>query len=133
MKQRLMLLPILCILASSACATNPPPTLDPTAKRIWQANEAAVIIGTAQHVAIGLNHIQVCDPAPCHPLLSNHNTGIVVDAATDALTTLRGVPDGWKATVQAALDRIKIRLDAAGLTKFTPYLTAASSALALIG
>jgi hypothetical protein len=65
-------------------------------------------------------------------LLSDRNTGIVVDAVTDGLTTLRALPAGWKATTVAVLDRIQIRLDAAGLTKFTPYLTAGRSALALL-
>lgn len=124
---------VLLLMLAPACAGNAPPTLSPTGVRLWQANEAVVIIGTAQHAAIELNKVQVCDPMPCHPLLSDHNTGIVVDAATDALTTLRAVPTGWKATTQAAIERIKTRLDAAGLTKFTPYLTAASAALALIG
>jgi len=120
------------LLLLAGCA-HPPPTLDPAGVRIWQANEALVIIGTAQRAAIELNKVQVCDPLPCHPLLSDHNTGIIVDAALDGLTAVHTLPAGWKATTQAVIERIKIRLDAAGLSKFTPYLTAASSALALIG
>lgn len=99
------------------------------------AKQAAVAIGTAQHAAIELNKIQTCDqaqPPACHPLLSDHNTGIVVDAVTDALTTMRAIPDGWKATADAAIVRIEGRLDAAGKEQFNGYLEAARVALKAI-
>ena len=115
------------------CATlTPPPNLDPAVVPIWQANEAVVIVGTVQRAAIGLNGVQLCEPLPCHPLLSTANTGLVVDAATDALVTLRAAPSGWKGVALAALDRIALRLDAAGITKFTPYLAGARLALLAI-
>lgn len=113
----------------SSCAGKAPVGLDPAAIKIWEANEAAVGLGTLQHAAIELNKVQQCDPAPCHPLLSDANTRIVVEAVTDGLTTIRAVPSGWKATAGAALDRVEQRLDAAGKTKLAAYVAAARSIL----
>lgn len=128
----LLLLPLL-LLTTPACASKAPPGLSPVGVRVWQANEAVVALGTAQHAAIELNKIQVCEPAPCHPLLSTRNTGVVVDAVTLALTTLRAVPDGWRATSLAALDTIIAKLDADGKTRFASYLTAARTIINAIG
>ena len=96
------------------CARNAPSSLSPAGVRLYQANEVAVGLGTLQHAAIELNKVQRCDPAPCQPLLSDQNTRIVIEAVTDGLTTLRAVPDGWKATGLAVTQRIEGRLDAAG-------------------
>jgi hypothetical protein len=120
---------IVLALAVSSCAAHQPPTLPPGGQTIVIAKQAAVAIGTLQGAAIGLNKIQVCDPQPCHPALSDHNTGIVVDAATDALKAMRAVPDGWLATADAALERVTTRLDAGGRTQFDPYLAGARTTL----
>lgn len=116
-------------LVLSGCAKNAPPTLTPAGIRIWQANEAVVAIGVLQDVAIRLNAIEVCEPAPCRPLLSDANTRTVVDAVTVALTTIRAVPSGWKATTAAALEQIESKLDDLGKPKLRAYLTAARAVL----
>lgn len=92
-----------------------------------------------QHTAIELNKISVCDAGVvattdpgvaipvtpvCHPLLSEDNTRVVGEAASDARATLRKAPEGWRATVTAALDRIQARLDNAGQVKLSAYLQA---------
>lgn len=123
-----VLLFALC-LSLSACASKAPSSLSPAGVRIWQADQAVVALGTVQHVAIGLNAIQKCDPAPCHPLLSNANTGIVIDAVTDGVNTIKAIPSGWKATAMAALDRIAGRLDAAGQSDLAAYVEAARAVL----
>ena len=82
-----------------------------------------------QHLAIGLNAIQVCEPAPCHPLFSDANTHTVVDAVEVALKTIQATPEGWRATANAALEAISTRLDAAGKTKLRAYLDAAREIL----
>ena len=114
---------IVC-LSLSACASKAPPTLEPGALPIWQANEVQLAFGTLQRTAIGLNGIQRCDPGPCHPLLSDANTRLVIDGTADVVLTLRSVPSGWKATAMAAVDRITQRLDAAGQAKLSTYLRA---------
>lgn len=114
------------VLALTVACAKTPPNLDPTGALTFQANEAVVAVGTVQHAAIQLNEVRVCDAAAvCTPLLSDANTRIVVEASTDALTTIRKVPSGWKATSLAAMERIQLRLDAAGKEKLSVYVTAA--------
>jgi hypothetical protein len=133
---RIITLVCLCFcLTFSGCA-KAPPTLPPATALLWQANEAAVAIGTVQHTAIELNKIDVCDtatPQKCHRLLSDKNTGIVVDAVTAALVTIRNLPNGWKPTTLAALDQIDAALDEYGKAKLKAYTAAARIAINLIG
>ena len=115
------------LLVSTACATA---GLTRVAAAYQRADEGVVAIGTVQHAAIELNKINICPTPPatepaCHKLLSDANTGIVVDAATDALTTMKAAPAGWKVAVTTAIDRITLRLDAAGKHEVSAYLTAA--------
>lgn len=115
---------------ASACAKQPP-NLPAADVLIWQANEVVVALGTAQHAAISLNAVQVCPtPTTCHPLLSTRNTGIVVDAVTDALQTIRAVPNGWLATANAALKQIADRLDPEGRSKLSAYMAAVRAVIA---
>jgi hypothetical protein len=124
--KRLLLAVVLT--ASFGCA-HAPANLTPQQQVVFTANQGVVAIGTVQHASIELNKIQICDPAPCHPLLSDANTKIVVDAVTDALTTLRATPQGWQGIVTVALDRIQLRLDAAGKQQIAAYISAARSFL----
>lgn len=115
-------------LVGSACAKTPP-SLTPVGVKYFQANRGIVAIGTVQHVAIELNKVQICTPEPCHPLLSEANTRIVVDATTDTITTITATPEGWKPTLDTGLKRIEDRLDAAGKTELAAYLAAARAIL----
>lgn len=124
---------LLMLLALPGCASRAPASLTPTGVLSWQANEVTVGLGTLQHAAIQLNGFQICEPAPCRPLLSRDNTEIVVDAVTDGITTLKKVPEGWRATGLAAVQRIETRLDAAGKTKLASYLAAARSVIEQLG
>ena len=120
----------LCLLALPSCAKQPP-NLPAADVLIWQANEVVVALGTAQHAAIQLNAVQVCpQPTVCHPLLSDANTRIVVDATTDALLTIKAVPNGWLATANAALKQIADRLDAEGRSKLSAYIAAVRAVIA---
>jgi hypothetical protein len=106
--------------------------MTPEQTKLWQANEVVVALGTLQHAAIGLNGVNVCaadNPQNCHPIVSDHNTGIVVDNVTSALKTIRAVPDGWNATANAAITQIEQRLDAAGKSSLNPYIEAARAVL----
>ena len=101
----------------SACASRATiAALPPGGAVLVRAREAAVAVGTIQHVAIEL---QKSD------LLSEANTRIVVDAASDILNSIRALPEGWKAVTDVGIQRIEARLDAAGKTKLKPYLEAA--------
>lgn len=122
---------LVLMLSVVGCAAKAPPSLSPAGVVTWQANESAVILGTVQHASIELNKVQRCEPA-CAPLLSDRNTGVVVDAVTDGLLTLRAVPQGWKATTSAALERMAVRLDEAGRAKLSTYLQAGRAALAAL-
>lgn len=122
---------VVCVLVGCAKA---PPNLSPSGARAYQANQAVVALGTVQHAAIELNKIQVCNPAPCHPLFSNKDTAIVVDNVTTALTTMRTVPQGWKATALSALQAVKMRLADDGKASIAAYLdTAIAIVSALTG
>lgn len=120
MKYLAMMVLALCVACMSA-----PPSLSPIGQRTYQADQAVLAIGQVQTAAIGLNKIQVCPPTPCHPVLSDANTAIVIDSVTSALNTMRVVPDGWKATTLTALMNIQNRLDASGKTTLAAYLEAA--------
>ena len=115
------------------CASHAPASLSGAGLTAWKADQVVVAFGTAQHAAIALNGIPVCDtatPPVCHPLLSDSNTRVVVDATTDTLTTIKATPDGWRATALAACDRIDARLDANGKQSLKVYVAAVR---ALIG
>lgn len=132
MRRTLLLVLALVLLG---CA-KPPSTLSPVGARTFQANQAVVAIGMLQRSAIELNKIEVC-PTPatvpaCHPFLSDQNTGIVVDNVTTALTAIRGVPLGWKGTIEQALTTIAARLDGDGKTQLASYITAANSVIAAL-
>lgn len=117
-----------------ACASKAPPVQTPKALKIWQANEVVVHLGQLQDVAIGLNGIKRC-PTPetpeanCPPVLSDTNTGYVVDAVEVAVKTIQKVPEGWKAAALTALDAVEKQLDAAGKAKLLSYLTVARQAV----
>jgi len=116
---------ILALVVSSCAAKQP---LPPGGDVIFKAKQAAIAIGTLQHSAIELNKIQKCSqatPPVCAPLLSDHNTGIVVDISTDVLKTMRNIPAGWRATADAGIMQVETRLDAAGKGQFNLYLEAA--------
>lgn len=123
-----LLLICLCLTFSSGCA-KAPPNLPPDTLVVWKANEAVVAIGTVQHVAIELNKILICDPPPnqtnCHSVLSDKNTGIVVDAVRKVLLTIQQVPSGWRQTVLTGLDQIDAALDELGKAKLKAYTAAA--------
>jgi len=116
---------VVTLLLTVSCAGNKPPNLTPDVLPIWQANESIVAIGMFQEATIGLNSIQVCEPLPCHPLVSDDNTRKVVTGTTSAIRTIRQLPNGWRATSIAALLEIEQQLDAAGKTKLAAYLQAA--------
>lgn len=118
------LLLALALVLSSACASAPA-SLSPQSQIVWHADQGVVALGTVQHAAIELNKIQVCDPAPCHPLFSDANTRVVVSVVTDALTTIKPLPAGWKPVAVTALDRLVSRLDASGQQQLGAYVAAA--------
>jgi hypothetical protein len=123
-----LLLVCLCLTFSTSCA-KAPPNLPPDTLVVWKANEAVVAIGTVQHVAIELNKILMCEAPPnqtkCHAVLSDKNTGVVVDAVRKVLLTIQQVPSGWKQTVLTGLDQIDAALDDAGKGKLKAYTAAA--------
>lgn len=122
---------IVALVVMSGCADKAPPSLSPAGVKVWQANEALLVLDTVQKSAIGLNKIQKCTtPDVCTPLLSDNNTEIVINAVASGVRTIRAVPDGWKASTTAALNEISQRLDAAGKTVFVSYVSAAAQILA---
>lgn len=117
-------LSVLVLALSFACSSNPPPaSLSGPGVIAYQANRVGTALGTVQHAAIELNKLQVCTaPDPCRPVLSDANTKVVVDVVTDAVTTLKATPSGWKPTADQALTTIESRLDAAGKGQIGAYL-----------
>lgn len=122
---------VMLLLLAPACAKQPP-NLDPATLKVWQANEAVVAIGTVQHAAIELNRAQICEPAPCRPILSDTNTRTVINVVESALISIRQVPTGWKATGIEALAEIEKRLDEAGKTKLVSYVQAARTIIEVL-
>ena len=121
----------LCVsLCLSGCRPAPP-NLPPESVVVWKANEAVVAVGTVQHVAIELNKVLICDPT-CHGVLSDKNTGIVVDAVRRILLTIQQVPNGWKQTALLGLDQIDAALDDAGKGKLKAYTAAARATIAAL-
>src|SRR5678815_2671016 len=133
--QRLKTTVIAFAIVAAGCASKAPPSLSPAGVKIWQANEALLVLDMLQKSAIGLNDIQRCEAPPsttCRPLLADNNTRVVIDVVADAVRTIRKVPDGWKATASAALSTVATRLDAAGKTVLSEYLKAANTILTSI-
>jgi len=123
---------VLFALVVTACASNAPPSLTPAGVKIWQANEAVIALGTMQRAAIGLNDIEVCQPEPCRPLLSDANTRKVIDGVEVGVKTITAVPSGWQIAASTALKEVSDNLDAAGKVKFGPYIEAARTILAAL-
>lgn len=124
---------LLCLCLTLPSCAKKPVGLDPTGVKLWQANEAIVVVGTFQHTAIEFNKVQKCPtPTTCHPLLSDANTRLVIDASAVGIKTIAATPDGWRAAALQALDVAAQKLDAAGRQQLAAYLTAARTALAAI-
>lgn len=128
-----------CVLALSVACAKAPPSLSPVGVRAWHANEAVVALGTLQHSVIQLNAIKVCDgpvsaegQATCHPMVSDRNTRIVVDAVTAGVKVIQEAPDGWRAITSAVLDQIGAELDTFGQSKLRIYIEAARVVLLAI-
>jgi hypothetical protein len=125
-RRHLLMTPLLIAVAlavGSSCA-KAPPSLSPAGVQVWKLNEVVVSVGTIQHAAIELNKVQICEPAPCRPLLSDQNTRSVIDVVSVTLRTLRAIPQGWPAIVDSALVEITNRLDTFGQQKLKPYIEA---------
>ena len=103
--------------------------LSPAGQLTLQANQAVVILGTLQHTAIELNKVQDCQPMPCHPLLSDANTGLIVDTVTTALQTIKASPLGYRAAALNAVGIIRMRLTEAGRAQINQWLAVAETTL----
>ena len=112
-------------LVVSGCA-KAPVSLDPASQRIWQADQAVVVVGNVQDVAIKLNGVKKADG---QPVLSDNNTRVVVETTVSTLKVIRARPDGWKIEALTALSEISMRLDAAGKTTLKAYIDAARNIL----
>ena len=114
MKSALSILIGVVLFTFAGCASlTPPSSLTGNGRTAFYANEIGIAFGTAQHAAIELNKAGI---------LSEANTGIVVDATTDVLKVLKDTPDGWRAAAITGIDRINMRLDAAGKVQLDPYI-----------
>lgn len=124
---KLAALLLVTILGASAagCASKAPASLSPKGISAWEANQAVLTLGQVQKTAIGLNGIQKCtaaQPPACAPLLSDKNTGIVIDAVSAAVKSIEHVPSGWRATTTTALLDVRAKLDASGKSNLSAWL-----------
>lgn len=102
---------ILLVLALSLAGCRHVPTsLSPAGQIVWKANEAGNGVQTLQVIAIGLNSVDV---------LSDANTKIAVSGSQDFADVIEKVPEGVKAAVNALLERLAARMDAAGHAKLS--------------
>jgi hypothetical protein len=102
----------------------------PSANRvIYNANEAAILLGTLQHVAIQMNETTQCAGTECHPILSERDTRVVVSIITPTLKVMDAIPNGWPTVMSAAIDQIVSQMDSDGRSKLAPYLEAAKAAI----
>lgn len=125
---------ILLVVLLSACASKAPASLTPRTVPVWQANEVVVALTALEEAAIGFNREQICDEAgTCRAMLSDAYTRVVLEAAKDAVQTIRQTPAGWAAVGAAAIERIEMRLGAAGLTRLQPYIMAVRLVLSNLG
>lgn len=126
-RARVLVLAVTLVL-SAACAGKAGYSTDPHILNLQRADEAVVAVGTFQHAVIELNKVQTGTPP--HALVSDADTRIVVDAATDALTTLKQTPNGWRPTVATVVDRVENRLNADAKQKVSLYLNVLKAFLA---
>ena len=97
---------------------------------IYDANEATIMLGTLQHVAIELNKTSQCSAdLQCHVLLSDRNTRIVVSVVTPTLRVIDALPNGWPIVMRTALEQIEQQLDGDGRSKLSSYLNVARAVL----
>ncbi len=96
--KRLLIIPLLCVLAFSGCA-----------KHVTGATPVAQAAITADAVVIRVNElqaatIQFCGAAPqCTPgTIDTATARLIVQTSIDLRQTLRAVPAGWQATVKQA-------------------------------
>lgn len=118
-----------CTLLIVSCGGTPPPQLSPQGVANWRANQAVVIVGDIQSIAIALNAVRQPDGTP---VLSDKNTRATIDVVEVALKTIRTVPESWRAATLVALGGLEKNLDALGLEKLRPYIDAARTVIAQI-
>jgi len=129
---------IASVVFACGCATAPA-SLSPVGVQLWHANEAVVAVGSLQHTVIELNKVEVCNgpiaasgSAACHPLVSDRNTRIVIDACAGAVKTIGQIPEGWRPATLTALDQIEALLDKPGQQSLKVYLQTARVVLLAI-
>ncbi len=109
------------LLTAVGCSQNPTPAT-PLAAQALTADAIVVRVNEVQ-----ASVIQACGPAvTCQPgSLSTTLARDIVQTCIDLRTTLRAVPDGWRATVKTGWAQAKPRF--AGITN--PLIVTAISAL----
>ena len=123
----------LAVISLSGCAAKSiPSSLSGIGVTYYQANEVVVALDAVMSSAIALNTLQICDPT-CHPVLSEQNTRVVVQAIRSADLTLKQIPGGWQLISTTALDQVSLYLDSNGREKILPYIIAAKSIIAALG
>lgn len=120
------------IISTSCAARTVPSSLSGIGVTYYQANEVVVALDAVMSSAIALNELQICDPT-CHPVLSEQNTRVVVQAIRSADLTLKQIPGGWQLIANTALDQVSLYLDSNGKEKILPYIIAAKSIIAALG
>ena len=127
-----LILAVLVFSSVSCAASRAPKSLTGIGVTAWQANEVVIALDAVMNSAIALNELTACDPT-CHPVLSEQNTRIVVQAIRGADVTIKQFPAGWNIVAATALDQVSTYIDDNGKAKLQPYLTAASAILKSLG
>lgn len=108
----------------SGCAAQAPPSLSPTGVRIYQANQALLVLDMIQRSAIGLNRIQICEPAPCRPMLSDDDTRQVIDTVAIGVKAIQVAPAVWKVQATSTLNEVSSHVGLEGRKTLSQYVNA---------
>jgi hypothetical protein len=115
--------PTLALALTLAGCAPPPPTLSP-------AGQAAVIGKQVIQALDVLRDFAISANAQTPPLLSTANTRKIIDYHESAVKVIEAAPSGWKATVLAGLDQLKVDLPPADWLRILPYVALVKSLIA---
>ncbi len=99
---------------STGCAGNPTPSTAPVLPAV-KATEVVHALDAARDIAkvVSDAYPTVITPADFQQVLAFH---------TEAVTIIGATPNGWKATVETALDQLPKNLSPAAAARLQPYL-----------
>lgn len=104
---------VLCVVLA-ACA-KAPPSLSPTGRAAFQAQQAVRVLDVIRDFSVAANDAQP-------PIIARNDMRRIVMFHASVVRTIRAVPDGWKPVALVALDELRKDIAETSWKRLEPYI-----------